>query len=483
MVTIAQKLLKSAQGKPAQAPISAHPLFGTLVALWFAALFGLCSLVLPARIFESLLGAIGLSGLVPLGLGMRFLIALLACALGGMIGLSLTRRFAPNSPKRETEEAEEPVASARARKKRGKAKRAPLLVQEETDEAPLPPPIEAAPEPQPRRRRFLMQASEAPEETSPIEISDASAEESPLAAVPAQFDEADTALVPEPVSEAAMAPEPEAAPALPALQPAPVRFYGRDYIGDAGQPADATASMAPAWPGAGEAPQKPLSQHDVPDLADFTHPNRKAPATDLHAAPPVLSPAPEAETAQPAARPRRPISLNRPVPITERPLERLGMVELVERLAHAIYDEKGHVSRPVPKRAYALATIAANSPIMANAPAAAPEESDAASHMPPSDAAAMAGVAPFSSAFRPLASLDQSAPDAQAEEPLATNAPPPASPPYSENPAFNGAAPRFHSPVANMATERLPRGEQEADDPEQALRDALAALQRISGTG
>ena len=51
---------KPRRGKPAKAPVSSHPLFATLAALWFAALFGLACLVLPARLFETVVGLIGL---------------------------------------------------------------------------------------------------------------------------------------------------------------------------------------------------------------------------------------------------------------------------------------------------------------------------------------------------------------------------------------------------------------------------------------
>lgn len=83
---MAQKSQKSAQDKPAQAPISAHPLFGPLVALWFGTLFGLGSFVLPEGLFESVLGS-------PLGVGSRLLIALVAGAIGAALGFWATRKL------------------------------------------------------------------------------------------------------------------------------------------------------------------------------------------------------------------------------------------------------------------------------------------------------------------------------------------------------------------------------------------------------
>ena len=47
MATIAQS---SSASRPAKAPISTHPAFPAIVALWFAALLGLGSLVLPVAL-------------------------------------------------------------------------------------------------------------------------------------------------------------------------------------------------------------------------------------------------------------------------------------------------------------------------------------------------------------------------------------------------------------------------------------------------
>lgn len=91
---MSEKPKRKAAARP---PISAHPAFPAIVALWFAALLGLGSLVLPAALFESLSEASGLSQFVvaaqpPLGATARLLIALAAAGLGALIGMVVARQ-------------------------------------------------------------------------------------------------------------------------------------------------------------------------------------------------------------------------------------------------------------------------------------------------------------------------------------------------------------------------------------------------------
>lgn len=93
--------------KAAQAPISAHPAFPAIVALWFAALLGIGSLVLPIALFENLSEATGLSSLAvaaqpPLGATARIMIALVAGGLGVFAGLAIARRVIAASEPRPT---------------------------------------------------------------------------------------------------------------------------------------------------------------------------------------------------------------------------------------------------------------------------------------------------------------------------------------------------------------------------------------------
>lgn len=81
----------------AKAPVSAHPAFPTIVALWFAALLGIGSLVLPTVLFERASEATGLSSIIvaaqpPLGVTARIVIALVAAGIGVFSGLTIAGR-------------------------------------------------------------------------------------------------------------------------------------------------------------------------------------------------------------------------------------------------------------------------------------------------------------------------------------------------------------------------------------------------------
>ena len=84
---------------PAKAPISLHPAFPAIVALWFSALLGLGSLVLPIELFERFISVTGLAGLIPaaappLGFTARASIAVMGAIAGAAIGLLLARKVA-----------------------------------------------------------------------------------------------------------------------------------------------------------------------------------------------------------------------------------------------------------------------------------------------------------------------------------------------------------------------------------------------------
>lgn len=84
-------------------PISRHPLFPAIVALWFGALFGLVSLAIKPEIIEQVVVASGIDSLLPmaappLGTTMRILLALAMTGLGGVTGLLIARRIARPGP-------------------------------------------------------------------------------------------------------------------------------------------------------------------------------------------------------------------------------------------------------------------------------------------------------------------------------------------------------------------------------------------------
>lgn len=83
----------------ARPSISLHPAFPAIVALWFAALLGVGSMVLPAVLIERLIESTGISALVPaasppLGVTARSLIALASAVAGAGIGIAVARRVA-----------------------------------------------------------------------------------------------------------------------------------------------------------------------------------------------------------------------------------------------------------------------------------------------------------------------------------------------------------------------------------------------------
>ena len=87
---------KSAKGG---APVSSHPAFPAIVGLWFAALFGIGMLVVPASLLEQVSVAIGLPAIVesaapPLGFTARAMLALGAACVGLAIGLWVSRKVA-----------------------------------------------------------------------------------------------------------------------------------------------------------------------------------------------------------------------------------------------------------------------------------------------------------------------------------------------------------------------------------------------------
>lgn len=87
------------KGKAAKAPISTHPAFPFIVALWFAALLGMGSLVVPVALIEQIAVSTGLVSLVPatappLGITARALIALAFTGAGALTGLLIARQIA-----------------------------------------------------------------------------------------------------------------------------------------------------------------------------------------------------------------------------------------------------------------------------------------------------------------------------------------------------------------------------------------------------
>lgn len=84
------------------APIRAHPAFPTLVALWFAALLGIGSLLFPAHPLMRLAGLAGASPMIVLAA--RIAIAVVAGLLGCGLGLLIARKLARGGSRTMREE-------------------------------------------------------------------------------------------------------------------------------------------------------------------------------------------------------------------------------------------------------------------------------------------------------------------------------------------------------------------------------------------
>lgn len=130
-----------------QAAISTHPAFPAVVALWFAALLGLGSLVLPVMLFEKLATATGLSSVVsaaapPLGMTARLLIAGVAAVAGAIAGVFIARKVAAAQGNTTSERAISPAN--RGEQKNDPGQKRPISAHEELGSEYLDEPIAGA---------------------------------------------------------------------------------------------------------------------------------------------------------------------------------------------------------------------------------------------------------------------------------------------------------------------------------------------------
>ena len=127
-------------------PITSHPAFAALIALWFAALLGLGVAVLPAPLLERALSAAGFEAPVPLTAAGRIIAsggaALAGALLGLLLALPLARR-AGRDPRPIYEDHVIPVEEAAIEER----VRRPLRVREELGEGAEEDPGASAPLP------------------------------------------------------------------------------------------------------------------------------------------------------------------------------------------------------------------------------------------------------------------------------------------------------------------------------------------------
>ncbi|WP_156839646.1 hypothetical protein [Novosphingobium aquimarinum] len=142
--------------KPVSRPsLTRHPLFPAIVALWFAALFGLGSLAIRPALIEQMVLAGGIDSVIPmaappLGVTTRILLALAMTGLGGLIGGLIARqisrpsqekperRRAPKSASVHAAELPEATTGAASPRRRALAMQEDTSPLEARDNAPVP---------------------------------------------------------------------------------------------------------------------------------------------------------------------------------------------------------------------------------------------------------------------------------------------------------------------------------------------------------
>ncbi len=98
-------------------PVTAHRLFPVFAAIWFAALFGLGSLAISGEVLGAIVVKLGLPALVPatappLGFTAHLLVAFALTVVGGVLGLALGLRLRPQREVQAAEGGETPMPAA-----------------------------------------------------------------------------------------------------------------------------------------------------------------------------------------------------------------------------------------------------------------------------------------------------------------------------------------------------------------------------------
>ena len=112
-------------------PITSHPAFAPLIALWVAAVLGLTVAVLPAAVLERWLAAAGLGELAPLTTALRAAVGVTAALVGGLLGYAITRRLVRYTGRDPRPIYTEGDADYEEETSEAPARRRPLRVREE----------------------------------------------------------------------------------------------------------------------------------------------------------------------------------------------------------------------------------------------------------------------------------------------------------------------------------------------------------------
>ncbi|RQW43198.1 hypothetical protein [Novosphingobium sp. LASN5T] len=469
------------QGKQAKrkqaASISAHRLFPVVMMVWFAALLGLTSFVVPPRMLASLVVASGLPKVLPaaappLGFTARVLVAFALAVVGGLIGLVIAARL-----------------------RRGKAVKLDMPATPDRDEA-----MESgAPAVAVSQRAVKIRSRDAHPDAPPRRPLVLSEE---LATVPALEDPEPGGELEQPVIAedwGAEVPVDGADLSRTALEAAdPDETAGQDDVlaDEVGAPARLAAPMIDDGPFAPPLLALPAALADEPSAdADLDLAGLEAPPGEDDARLPLAS-----DTQRPFVQPYPTL----PAPgifndaaearadapaMDAAPLESLGLVQLIERLAMAIAVRRDELARHAEQDPRAEAEVDATPP-----PGTATHAADAAEQgVEDAEAGGEADASPF------LAIVPGEAPLPEHRYPSLVDMPSPAPRRHDDAPVDPPFA-RPDTPLASRGrampssvTEPAPpafappAGAVPAfSDPEEAdraLRAALATLQRMTAKG
>jgi len=307
---------KTGSGKAA--PISAHPAFPAMVAIWFAALFGLGSLVLPSALPERIVTLTGADALIPamappLGFKARALIALAATVVGGVGGLALARRIvAAQRRNRQSATAAEPRLRNADRHPDAPARR-PISALEELGEDRLP-------EFRPELRGTLA-------EELGVSWEDVLSEKEGRRSTPASLAQP---VIEGPVIDLPAIERPHDEAARQWTEP------GAEPAGDEIEPVEQALpeEIAEEMPAAEDMPFERSEWGDADEA--FIEAGQEPGEQPGTALPPAASPMPEVAEAALELDEDDAIPSGRNPAIREAPLAELGVTDLVERLAYAI---------------------------------------------------------------------------------------------------------------------------------------------------
>ncbi len=340
---VPQRRQKTAKRRSAnRAEITGHRLFPAFAALWFAALFGLGSLAISSEVLGGLVTAIGLSALVPaaappLGFTAHLLVALLLTIVGGGLGLVLGLRLRPRTASAARPDVVDPTVSAvveagvpkvRARDAHPDAPpRRPLVITEAFGE-----PSDIAERELATKEPAIMEPAVSTDpllRSKPgVSASDGLAgEQEPLAPIPALG--SDAGLPPPNLSEIEDTQQ---------LQPDASTFAGTAPS----EPVNATVTE-PAQEVAPAVDLDPVNGPDLePDAFEPDDADASDPAEQVARVPTLVAATPQIPSGLDVPLPSRASLLaGEPwSPVAAAPLENLGLVQLIERLALAIAARK-----------------------------------------------------------------------------------------------------------------------------------------------